>query len=160
VATRRGGNGYGLRWFIAEDDGTVRRLATATCERWFDGEALPAARSGRDLKLLEVVVDLDRHHMVGVLRILPFRQGVREDGRLDVSAATRLAMKRVDLLGPVDPGRHWGTARAARGRRELLLVAEGRAAQDAGHGAAEATADVLAARRSAGRGRHTWQGVA
>jgi hypothetical protein len=46
----------------------------------------------------------DRHHVVGVLRILPFRQGVREDGRLDVSAATRLTMKRVDLLGPVDPG--------------------------------------------------------
>jgi hypothetical protein len=41
---------------------------------------------------------------VGVLRILPFRQGVRGDGRLDVSAATRLAMKRVYLLGPVDPG--------------------------------------------------------
>ena len=86
--------------------------------------------------------------------------GSAGDGRLEVSAATRLAMKRVDLLSPVDPGRHWGTARAARGRRELLLVAEGRAAQDAGHGAAEATADVLAARRSAGRGRHTWQGVA
>ncbi len=46
---------------------------------------------------------MDRYHVVGVLRILPFRQGVREDGRLDVSAATRLAMKRVDLLGPVDP---------------------------------------------------------
>jgi hypothetical protein len=26
---------------------------------------------------------------------------VREDGRLDVSAATRLAIKRADLLGPV-----------------------------------------------------------
>jgi hypothetical protein len=66
--------GHGLRWFIA------------------------------GLKLLEVVVNVDRHHMVGVLRILPFQQGVREDGRLDVSAATRLAMKRVDLLGPVDLG--------------------------------------------------------
>ena|SRR5437867_8266852 len=69
--------GYGLRWFIAEDDGTVTRVPAATCERWFDGEALPAARAGRDLKLLEVVVDVDRHHVVGVLRILPFRQGVR-----------------------------------------------------------------------------------
>jgi len=95
--------GYGLRWFIAEDDGTITRVPAATCERWFDGEALPAARAGRDLKLLEVVVDMDRHHGVDVLRILPFRQGVREDGRLDVSAATRLAMKRVDLLGPVLP---------------------------------------------------------
>jgi hypothetical protein len=91
--------GYGLRWFIAEDDGTVTRVPAATCERWFDGEALPAARAGRDLKLLEVVLNVDRHHVVGVLRILPFRQGVREDGRLDVSAATRLAMRRVDLLG-------------------------------------------------------------
>jgi len=96
--------GYGLRWFIAEDDGTVTRMPPATCERWFDGEALTAARAGRDLKLLEVVLDVDRHHVVGVLRILPFRQGVREDGRLDVSAATRLAMRRVGLLGPVDPG--------------------------------------------------------
>jgi hypothetical protein len=47
---------------------------------------------------------MGRHHEVGVLRILPFRQGVREDGRLDASAVTRRAMKRVDLLGPVDPG--------------------------------------------------------
>jgi hypothetical protein len=54
---------YGLRWFIAEDDGTVSRLPATACERWFEGEALPA-----------------------------FRQGVREDGRLDVCAATRLAM--------------------------------------------------------------------
>jgi len=30
--------------------------------------------------------------------------GSAGDGRLEVSAATRLAMKRVDLLGPVDPG--------------------------------------------------------
>ena len=50
------------------------------------------------------MLDVDRHHVVSVLRILPFRQGVREDGRLDVSAATRLAMKRQDLRGPVDPG--------------------------------------------------------
>ena len=66
------------------------------------GLRVPAARAGRDLKLLEVVVDVDRHHMVGVLRILPVRQGVREDGRLDVSAATRLAMKRVDLRLPAE----------------------------------------------------------
>ena len=39
--------GYGLRWFVAEDDGTVTRVPAATCERWFDGEALPAARAGR-----------------------------------------------------------------------------------------------------------------
>jgi hypothetical protein len=95
--------GYRLRWFIAEDNGTVTRVPATTCARWFDGEALRAARAGRDLKLLEVVVNVDRRHVVGVLRILPFRQGVREDGRLDLSGAARLAMKRVDLLGPVDP---------------------------------------------------------
>jgi hypothetical protein len=90
---------YGLRWFIAEDDGAIMRVPAATCARWFGGEALPAARAGRDLKLLEVVVNVDHHHLVGVLRILPFRQGVREDGRLDLSAATRLAMKRVESEG-------------------------------------------------------------
>jgi hypothetical protein len=56
------------------------------------------------LKFLEVVVDVDRCRVVGLLRVLPSRQSVREDGRLDVSAAMRLAMKRVDLLGPADPG--------------------------------------------------------
>jgi hypothetical protein len=46
------GMGYRLRWFIAEDDGTVTRVPAATCARWFDGEDLLAARAGRDLKLL------------------------------------------------------------------------------------------------------------
>ena len=115
--------GYGLRWFIAEDDGTVRRLPTATCERWFDGEALPAARSGRDLKLLEVVVDLDRHHMVGVLRILPFRQGVREHRQLDVRAATRLAMKEwiSSVLLTLETPRH-----RSSGSRPTRLTSGGR----------------------------------
>jgi hypothetical protein len=94
----------GLRWFIAEDDSTLVRVPGTTCARWFEGAALPAARSGRDLKLLEVVVDMERYRVVGVLRILPFRHGVLGDGRLNVSAAMRLAMKRVDLLGSVDPG--------------------------------------------------------
>ena len=75
--------GYGLRWFIAENDEPVTRVPAATCERWFGSEALPAARAGRDLRRLEVVVYVDCHHVVGVRRILPFRQGVREDGRLD-----------------------------------------------------------------------------
>ena len=48
-------------------------MSAATSERWFvAGEVLPAARAGRDLKLLEVVVDVDRRRVVGVLRILPF----------------------------------------------------------------------------------------
>src|SRR5713101_4073015 len=68
-----------------------------------------------------------------------------------------------EASGPPRSCRPWRRSdadRAARGRRELVLVADGRAAPGAGHGAAEAAADVLAARRPAGRGRHTWQGVA
>jgi hypothetical protein len=52
--------GRGLRWFIVEDDETVARVRGTTCARWFEGAALPASRGGRDLKLLEVVVDVDR----------------------------------------------------------------------------------------------------
>jgi hypothetical protein len=54
-----------------------------------EGEALPADRAGRDLRLLEAVVEMDRHRVVHVLRILPVRHGVREDGRLAGKAGAR-----------------------------------------------------------------------
>ncbi len=97
--------GYGLRYFIAEDDGTLARVPAAKCHRWFaDDEALPADRAGRELRLLEVVVEVDRRRVLDVLRILPVRYQAREDGRLDVSAAMRLAMKRLDILWRLDAG--------------------------------------------------------
>jgi len=100
--------GYSLRYFIAEDDGALTRVPTAKYHRWFsDGEALPPARAGRELRLLEVVVDVDRHSVMDVLRILPVRHLVRENRRLDASAAMRLALKRLDILGRVCAGDPW-----------------------------------------------------
>lgn len=100
--------GYSLRYFIAEDDGSLTRVPTAKCHRWFpDGEALPAGRAGQELRLLEVVVDVDHHRVTDVLRILPVRHRVREDGKLDASTAMRLALKRLDILERAragDPG--------------------------------------------------------
>ncbi len=97
--------GYSLRYFIAEDDGMLTRVPVARFHRWFaNDEALPAARAGRELKLLEVVVEVDHHRVVDVLRILPFRGQVREDGRLDASAGMRLAFKRLDVLERVRTG--------------------------------------------------------
>ena len=91
--------GYSLRYFIAEDDGSLTRVPTAKCHRWFpDGEALPPGRAGHELRLLEVLVDVDHHRVTDVLRILPVRHRVREDGRLDASTAMRLALKRLDIL--------------------------------------------------------------
>ena len=91
--------GYRLRYFIAEDDGGLTRVPTARCHRWFsDDEALPPGRAGQELRLLEVVVDVDRRRVMNVLRVLPVRHRVREDGRLDASAAMRLALKRLDIL--------------------------------------------------------------
>ena len=91
--------GYSLRYFIAEDDGSLTRVPTAKCHRWFpDGEALPPGRAGHELRLLEVVVDVDRRRVMDVLRVLPVRHHVRADGRLDASTAMRLALKRLDLL--------------------------------------------------------------
>jgi len=90
--------GYRLRYFIAEDDGGLTRVPTARCHRWFsDDEALPPGRAGQELRLLEVV-DVDRRRVMNVLRVLPVRHRVREDGRLDASAAMRLALKRLDIL--------------------------------------------------------------
>ena len=91
--------GYRLRYFIAEDDGALTRVSTAKCHRWFsDDEALPPGRAGQELRLLEVVVDVDRRRVMDVVRILAVRHRVREDGRFDASAAMRLAMKRLDIL--------------------------------------------------------------
>ena len=100
--------GYSLRYFIAEDDGALTRVPTAKCHRWFsDDEALPPGRAGQELRLLEVVVDVDRRRVMDVLRILAVRHRVREDGRLDASAAMRLAVKRLDILDRAREGDPW-----------------------------------------------------
>ncbi len=66
--------GLSVRYFVAEDDRTVTRVARARYQRWFsDDEALPANRVGRELRLLEIVVEMDRHRVEDVLHILPFR---------------------------------------------------------------------------------------
>jgi hypothetical protein len=73
----------------------------ARYQRWFfEDETLPANRAARELRFLEVVVEMDHRHVEDVLHILPFRHRVRGDGKLDASAAMRLAVKRFDLLGP------------------------------------------------------------
>ena len=97
--------GYRLRYFIAEDDGRLTRVTAVKYHRWsVDDEALPAARAGRELRFLEVAVEVERHRVVDVLRILPVRHWAREDRRLDVSAAMRLALKRLDIRWRVEAG--------------------------------------------------------
>ena len=50
--------GYGLRYFIAEDNGVLTRVPAVKCHRWLaDDEAVPAERAARELKVLEVVVE-------------------------------------------------------------------------------------------------------
>ena len=97
--------GYALRYFIAEDDGTLTRVPAARYQRWFaDGEVMPADRAGRELKFFDVVVEVERRRIVDVRRILPFRHQVRADGRLDVDAAMRQAQRRLDILWRLDGG--------------------------------------------------------
>jgi len=93
--------GLRVRYFVADHDGTVTRVARSRYQRWFSkDEALPANRVGSELRFLEVVVEMDHHRAEDVLHILPFRQWVRGDGKLDASAAMQRAVKRLDLLGP------------------------------------------------------------
>ena len=85
----------GVRYFVAEHDGTVTHVARARYQRWLsEDEALPANRVGSERRLLEVVVEMDHHRVADVLHILPFRHWVRGDGKLDASAAMQLAVKR------------------------------------------------------------------
>lgn len=96
--------GVGLRYFVVDEDDRVTRVPIALLHRWFGGEPLPAGHAGRELKLLEVVVETERRRVADVLRILPVRHGVREDGRLDVSAALRVATKGFDLFDRLEDG--------------------------------------------------------
>ncbi len=97
--------GYRLRLFVAQDDGRLTHVPVVTYHRWFvDDEALLADRAGRELRLLEVVVEVERRRVVNVLRILPVRYCVGADGRLDTSAAMRLAAKQLDIRWRLDAG--------------------------------------------------------
>jgi hypothetical protein len=90
---------YGLRYFLAEHDATLTRVPAARYRRWLaEGERLPPHRAGRELALLEVILEMERRHVLDVVRILPLRHFVREDGRLDAALATRIALKRLDML--------------------------------------------------------------
>src|SRR5688500_5737320 len=91
--------GYGLRYFIAADDGALTRVPTARYHRWFsEDEPLTLDRVGRELKVLEAVVEVDHDRVVDVLRILPVRNQVREEGRLDASTAMRAALERLEIF--------------------------------------------------------------
>jgi hypothetical protein len=91
--------GLSLRFFIAEEDGTLTRVPTAEYMRWFDrGQPLPPDWAGRELKLFEVVVKVERQQIEKALRILPVRQRVRRDGQLDKVAAIRLSLKRMKII--------------------------------------------------------------
>lgn len=97
--------GYGLRYFIAEDNGMLTRVPAVKYHRWLaDDETVPLERAARDLKLLEVVVEVERWRVVDVLRILPVRHQADENGHLDAGAAMRRAQKRADLLWRLDAG--------------------------------------------------------
>jgi hypothetical protein len=97
--------GLSLRFFIAEDDGTVTRVPTARYDRWFqDRECLPPDRAGQELHLLEVVARVDRQRVLSVLRILPVRERVGKDGRLDSGLMMRLAFKRIEIIERVRCG--------------------------------------------------------
>jgi hypothetical protein len=105
--------GYGFRYFIAEDNGVLTRVPAVTGHRWL-AEAVPAERAARELKLLEVLVEVERRRVVDVLRILPVRHQADENGHLDLGAAMRRAQKRV-ADGPAARGARHGAVRPATG---------------------------------------------
>ena len=76
-------------------------MPAVTCHRWLaDAEAEPAEQRRVKLKLLEVVVEVERRRVVDVLCILPIRHQADENGHLDASAAIRRAQKRVSQKRP------------------------------------------------------------
>ncbi len=87
--------GLALRYFLVSSSGKLERMAAKRWHRAMKEEgALPEYRA-QNLKVLEIVVQVDRRTVTAVLRVLPFRMVVRGDGSLDVRGHGRLAMERL-----------------------------------------------------------------
>lgn len=99
--------GYSLRMFLASDDGRITTIPAARYGRWVSSkEPLPAELAGQHLRVFEVVVEVERRQIIRVVRVLPYRQSVGADRRLDTRVTAHHLMHAFDdLEGSEEVGR-------------------------------------------------------
>ena len=83
-----------LRYFIADETGELAAMSQARSNRILSGKGSLSEYAGRDLKWVEVVVEVERRAIRRVLRVLPFRITFDTNGRVKMMRRA-LAMERI-----------------------------------------------------------------
>ena len=72
-----------LRYFMADETGGLAAMSQARSYRILSGKESLSEYAGRDLKWVEVVVEVERRSIRRVLRVLPIRTNFDSTGRAD-----------------------------------------------------------------------------
>ena len=84
-----------LRYFIADETGGLAAMSQARSHRILSGKGSMSEYAGRDLKWVEVVVEVERRTIRRVLRVLPFRITFDTSGQVDMMRRDTLAIERI-----------------------------------------------------------------
>ena len=84
-----------LRYFIADETDGLAAMSQARSYRILSGKGSLSEYAGRDLKWVEVVVEVERRAIRRVLRVLPFRITFDTSGRVDMMRREALARERI-----------------------------------------------------------------
>jgi hypothetical protein len=84
-----------LRYFIADETGGLAAMSQARSYRILSGKESLSEYAGRDLKWVEVVVEVERRAIRRVIRVLPFRITFDTSGRVEMMRRGALALQRI-----------------------------------------------------------------
>jgi hypothetical protein len=107
---------HDLALVVDEATGELKRVPAVRWGTFWNGEIPMAEWAGRELRAIELALEVDRRRVQRVLRVLAHRMIVRSDGRPDVDRELRRAMEvaaavydRVDPIRELelDANRFW-----------------------------------------------------
>ena len=92
--------GITCRAFIADND-HVLSIPLARWHRILEGKEILPQTADRELKTIEVVIEVERRVVRRAIRVLPIRMKADDRGRVDMDDLKRQAMERIpDPLAP------------------------------------------------------------
>jgi hypothetical protein len=90
--------------FVADANGELHLLPFTRMMRLWQGTHSLSERAGKELKLVQVALEVNRGAIRRVLSVVPRRIAVRPDGTLDTAAAMRQVMEELaERLTPARP---------------------------------------------------------
>ena len=97
--------GTATRYFIADERGGLSKISKVRWEGAFFRNERLLEYAGRELKMIDVTVEVHGHHTKRVLRILPTRVPILSDGGVDIDSVMKICFRQAGLVSrrPVDP---------------------------------------------------------